>query len=253
VSFRIRTLVVVWTCARVFLFVCYFAVFFVLKSRIARDSRVSRVPRCSVVVSGCSIVDPAIDSCYSFLSRRKWDRRDAMSSFKDDKVPCARLCHIVKWDDFNGYGFNLHAQKGKNGQFIGKVDEGSPSLAAGLRQGDRIVEVNEIDIANETHNQVVERIKAFANETKLLVVDQEADDYFRENNIVIKGTMSNIKVIKTPERNPNSVEDRSEGSNCSVDEVSALPAFFFLSFLVIIDFIDVPNVRLSCIEFLNFL
>jgi len=100
---------------------------------------------------------------------------------------------------------------------------------------------------------VVERIKAFANETKLLVVDQEADDYFRENNIVIKGTMSNIKVIKTPERNPNSVEDRSEGSNCSVDEVSALPAFFFLSFLVIIDFIDVPNVRLSCIEFLNFL
>ncbi|XP_070150886.1 Na(+)/H(+) exchange regulatory cofactor NHE-RF1 [Polyergus mexicanus] len=141
-----------------------------------------------------------------------------MSSLKDDKPPCARLCHIVKWDDFPGYGFNLHAQKGKNGQFIGKVDDGSPSQAAGLRQGDRIIEVNEIDIANETHNQVVERIKAFANETKLLVVDQEADDYFRENNIVIKGTMANIKVIKTPERNPNSVEDRSDGSNCSVDE-----------------------------------
>ncbi|XP_072756817.1 uncharacterized protein [Anoplolepis gracilipes] len=141
-----------------------------------------------------------------------------MSSLKDDKPLCARLCHIVKWDDFPGYGFNLHAQKGKNGQFIGKVDDGSPSQAAGLRQGDRIIEVNEIDIANETHNQVVERIKAFANETKLLVVDQEADDYFRENNIVIKGTMPNIKVIKTPEKNPNSVEDRSDGSNCSVDE-----------------------------------
>ncbi|KAL0102121.1 hypothetical protein PUN28_018573 [Cardiocondyla obscurior] len=141
-----------------------------------------------------------------------------MSSFKDDKAPCARLCHIVKWDDFNGYGFNLHAQKGKNGQFIGKVDDGSPSQAAGLRQGDRIVEVNEIDIANETHNQVVERIKAFANETKLLVVDQEADDYFRENNVIVKGTMPNVKVIKTPERNPNSAEDRSEGSNSSVDQ-----------------------------------
>ncbi|XP_029160374.1 Na(+)/H(+) exchange regulatory cofactor NHE-RF1 [Nylanderia fulva] len=141
-----------------------------------------------------------------------------MSSLKDSKSPCARLCHIVKWDDFPGYGFNLHAQKGKNGQFIGKVDDGSPSQAAGLRQGDRIIEVNEIDIANETHNQVVERIKAFANETKLLVVDQEADDYFRENNIIIKGAMPNIKVIKTPERNPNSVEDRSDGSNCSVDE-----------------------------------
>lgn len=144
-----------------------------------------------------------------------------MSSLKDSKVPCARLCHIVKWDDFPGYGFNLHAQKGKNGQFIGKVDDGSPSQAAGLRQGDRIIEVNEIDIANETHNQVVERIKAFPSETKLLVVDQEADDYFRENNVIIKGTMANIKVIKTPERNPNSVEDRIDGnSNSSIDEVS---------------------------------
>ncbi|CAL7937223.1 unnamed protein product [Xylocopa violacea] len=142
-----------------------------------------------------------------------------MSSLKDDKIPCARLCHIVKWDDFDGYGFNLHAEKGKNGQFIGKVDDGSPSQAAGLRQGDRIVEVNEINIANETHKQVVERIKAFPNETKLLVVDQEADEYFRANNIVIKGTMAHVKVNKTPEKNPNSVEqDELNGSNVSIDE-----------------------------------
>ncbi|XP_017879191.1 Na(+)/H(+) exchange regulatory cofactor NHE-RF1 [Ceratina calcarata] len=142
-----------------------------------------------------------------------------MSSFKGDKVPCARLCHVVKWEDFDGYGFNLHAEKGKNGQFIGKVDDGSPSQAAGLRQGDRIVEVNEINIANETHKQVVERIKAFPSETKLLVVDQEADEYFRANNIVIKGTMANVKVIKTPEKNPNSVEqDELNGSSASIDE-----------------------------------
>ena len=143
-----------------------------------------------------------------------------MSSLKSDKIPCARLCHIVKWDDFDGYGFNLHAEKGKNGQFIGKVDDGSPSQAAGLRQGDRIIEVNEINIANETHKQVVERIKAFPSETKLLVVDQEADEYFRANNIVIKGTMANVKVIKTPEKNPNSiVQEELNGSNASTDEV----------------------------------
>lgn len=142
-----------------------------------------------------------------------------MSSLKGDNNPCARLCHIVKWDDFDGYGFNLHAEKGKNGQFIGKVDDGSPSQAAGLKQGDRIVEVNEINIANETHKQVVERIKAFPNETKLLVVDPEADEYFRANNIVIKGTMANVKVIKTPEKNPNSVEQEEfNGSNASTDE-----------------------------------
>ncbi|KAF7391367.1 hypothetical protein HZH66_009847 [Vespula vulgaris] len=138
-----------------------------------------------------------------------------MSSLKGDKTPYARLCHIVKWDDFDGYGFNLHAEKGKNGQYIGKVDEGSPSQAAGLKQGDRIIEVNEINIANETHKQVVERIKAFPNETKLLVLDQEADEHFRANNVVVKGTMANVKVIKTPERNPNSV-DHEEGSDHGV-------------------------------------
>ncbi|XP_001607422.1 Na(+)/H(+) exchange regulatory cofactor NHE-RF1 [Nasonia vitripennis] len=120
-------------------------------------------------------------------------------------TPCARLCHIVKWDDFDGYGFNLHAEKGKSGQFIGKVDEGSPSEAAGLRQGDRIIEVNEINIANESHKQVVERIKAFPTETKLLVVDQQADDYFKANNVPIKASMPGVKLLKTPERSPASI------------------------------------------------
>ncbi|XP_008554236.1 Na(+)/H(+) exchange regulatory cofactor NHE-RF1 [Microplitis demolitor] len=140
-------------------------------------------------------------------------------SMKNDKLPCARFCHIVKWDDFDGYGFNLHAERGKEGQFIGKVDDGSPSQAAGLRQGDRIIEVNEININNETHKQVVDRIKAFPNETKLLVVDQEADEYYKANNIIIKGTMSGIKVIKTPEKNPASIEHESpDGSISSLND-----------------------------------
>ncbi|KAH0540466.1 Na(+)/H(+) exchange regulatory cofactor NHE-RF1 [Cotesia glomerata] len=139
-------------------------------------------------------------------------------SMKNDKQPCARLCHIVKWEDFDGYGFNLHAERGKEGQFIGKVDDGSPSQAAGLRQGDRIIEVNEINIDNETHKQVVDRIKAFPNETKLLVVDQEADDYYKANNIIIKGTMSGIKVIKTPEKNPSSEHEAPDGSISSFED-----------------------------------
>ncbi|KAJ3639758.1 hypothetical protein Zmor_003098 [Zophobas morio] len=89
--------------------------------------------------------------------------------------PKARLCHIKKWDHFDGYGFNLHAEKGKPGQYIGKVDDSSPAEAAGLRQGDRILEVNGESIANKTHKQVVELIKNLPDETKLLVVDPHED------------------------------------------------------------------------------
>uniref|UniRef100_A0A182W272 PDZ domain-containing protein n=1 Tax=Anopheles minimus TaxID=112268 RepID=A0A182W272_9DIPT len=87
----------------------------------------------------------------------------------------ARLCHVVKRPDFDGYGFNLHAEKGRPGQYIGKVDDASPAESAGLRQGDRIIEVNGQNITTETHKKVVELIKAVPNETRLLVIDPRAD------------------------------------------------------------------------------
>lgn len=112
-----------------------------------------------------------------------------------------RLCHIIKWIDFDGYGFNLHAEKGKPGQYIGKVDENSPAEAAGLKEGDRIIEVNGVNISNENHKQVVQRIKTIPHETKLLVVDVEADNYFKSKNIVIKNDLPNVIYIKTPNLN----------------------------------------------------
>ena len=51
--------------------------------------------------------------------------------------PPPRLCHVAKVDNFDGYGFNLHAEKNKPGQFVGKIDVGSPAEVAGLKEGDR--------------------------------------------------------------------------------------------------------------------
>ena len=51
--------------------------------------------------------------------------------------PQPRLCQIAKVDNFDGFGFNLHAEKNKPGQFIGKIDVGSPAEVAGLKEGDR--------------------------------------------------------------------------------------------------------------------
>ena len=59
-----------------------------------------------------------------------------------------RKCHLRKWADYEGYGFNLHADKANNLHFIGEVDEGSPAKLGGLRPGDRLVEVNGVNIDN---------------------------------------------------------------------------------------------------------
>lgn len=115
-------------------------------------------------------------------------------------APQPRLCQLQKWPDFDGFGFNLQL-----GQFIGKVDDDSPAQHAQLREGDRIIEVNDVNIANENHRQVVERIKAVPNETRLLVLDRAADRYYRERNWIVHGNQSNVLQCKTPNPRPPSI------------------------------------------------
>lgn len=140
-----------------------------------------------------------------------------MSSELPPDAPAPRLCHLIKWVNFDGYGFNLHAEKSRSGQFIGKVDDDSPAQHAGLREGDRIIEVNGVNIAQENHRQVVERIKSIPNETRLLVVDDEADRWYKERKIVVKSTQSNVLVMKTPiprpSKEPPSYENISLSAN----------------------------------------
>ncbi|KAK0156397.1 Na(+)/H(+) exchange regulatory cofactor NHE-RF2 [Merluccius polli] len=93
----------------------------------------------------------------------------------DDEKP--RLCRMAKGE--NGYGFHLHGEKGKSGQYIRKVEPASAAEAAGLRAGDRVVQVNGDNVEKETHHQVVQRIKALEGETRLLVVDRRTDEILR--------------------------------------------------------------------------
>ena len=103
-----------------------------------------------------------------------------------------RLCVIRKWPDFQGYGFNLHAEKDKKGQYIGLVDADSPAEDAGLRKGDRIIEVNGDNIEDSSHTQVIQKIKAGGEETALLVVDTDADEFYKNNGITITSDMPEV-------------------------------------------------------------
>lgn len=125
-------------------------------------------------------------------------------------APKPRLCQMKKWEDFEGYGFNLHAEKDKLGQYVGKIDEGSPAEYAGLREGDRIVEVNGVNILSETHRQIVERIKKVPNETNLLVVSLEAEKWYRDRKIPVTGTQANVLQLKNPALNPATAGARVE-------------------------------------------
>ena len=55
----------------------------------------------------------------------------------------------------------------------GKVDEGSPAAAAGLRAHDIIVEINGTNVSRENHKQIVDRIKSSGDSVTILVVDEQ--------------------------------------------------------------------------------
>ncbi|KAL4225571.1 hypothetical protein ACF0H5_016259 [Mactra antiquata] len=118
-----------------------------------------------------------------------------------------RLCTIKKWSDFPGYGFNLHAERGRAGQYIGKVDDDSPAQAAGMKEGDRIVEVEGVNIGNENHAQVVTRIKAAGESVTMLLVDSETDNHFKSEKIVVSSDMSEVLRLETPPR-PGTEEEK---------------------------------------------
>ncbi len=84
------------------------------------------------------------------------------------------------------------------GQYVGSVDDDSPASHAGMKAGDRIVEVNGTNISNENHQQVVQRIKAVPNEAKLLLVDKETDEFYHSQKLVIRGDLPNVHRIEGP-------------------------------------------------------
>merc|ERR1711934_630576 len=134
--------------------------------------------------------------------------------------PPPRLCHLKKWSNFQGYGFNLHTDRSKESQLVGNVDEGSPADAAGGKKGDKIIEVNGTNISNENHTQVVARIKAGGEETRILVADKDCVEWHREHEQNISSSLSYVLHLSS-ERPASPVPSSSSSSSSLTEEESA--------------------------------
>uniref|UniRef100_UPI00358E4B0F Na(+)/H(+) exchange regulatory cofactor NHE-RF2-like n=1 Tax=Myxine glutinosa TaxID=7769 RepID=UPI00358E4B0F len=87
-----------------------------------------------------------------------------------------RLCNITKGDA--GFGFNLHTEKGKLGQYIRAIDPGLPAERAGLRLEDRLIAVDGTNVLGKKHAEVVAHIRDAGNKVEFLVVGPEGAAFF---------------------------------------------------------------------------
>uniref|UniRef100_A0A8C2DN40 Na(+)/H(+) exchange regulatory cofactor NHE-RF n=1 Tax=Cyprinus carpio TaxID=7962 RepID=A0A8C2DN40_CYPCA len=115
-----------------------------------------------------------------------------------------RLCVLEKGE--NGYGFHLHGEKGKSGQFIRLVEPDSPAELSGLRAGDRLVFVNGERVESDSHRQVVARILASAGRLELVVVDADTDQLLKKHE---------LKCLKEFVTEGIPVPESSKGSNAA--------------------------------------
>jgi len=136
--------------------------------------------------------------------------------------PPPRLCHLVKWQNFEGFGFNLYAEKNKPGQYIGEIDSDSPAEAAGLKEGDRIIEVNGVNVNLENHRQVVQRIKAVVSETRLLVVDQKSADWHRDRRTLVKASLPYVIHLSSEKADKSEQGDGHADHNEVFEEVTGI-------------------------------
>ncbi|KAK9978209.1 hypothetical protein ABG768_019970 [Culter alburnus] len=119
-----------------------------------------------------------------------------------------RLCVIKKGS--NGFGFNLHSEKSRPGQYIRAVDDDSPAQRSGLKPKDRIIQVNGLSVEGKQHAEVVAAIKAGGDDTTLLVVDPETDAFFKKCRV-----MPNAEHLTGPLPEPvvnGDMEDKVNGN-----------------------------------------
>ncbi|XP_075744061.1 Na(+)/H(+) exchange regulatory cofactor NHE-RF1-like [Rhipicephalus microplus] len=76
-------------------------------------------------------------------------RTSSKNSSRKELAGGLRLCYLRKWPDYEGYGFSLREYE--ENFFITAVVPDSPAELRGLRNDDRLIEVNAVSVENRSY------------------------------------------------------------------------------------------------------
>ncbi|MCJ8732454.1 hypothetical protein PDJAM_G00211530 [Pangasius djambal] len=121
--------------------------------------------------------------------------------------PKLKLCFLQK--SSSGFGFSVKSCKGEEGMFMTDVTVGGTADNAGVKTGDRLVEINGENVEGATHEQTVEKVKAAGKSVMFLLMDKDTDKYYK-NKCIRLGT--GLATTKHLPLKPRIVEITKEAS-----------------------------------------
>ncbi|NWW96756.1 NHRF3 protein, partial [Rhynochetos jubatus] len=108
-------------------------------------------------------------------------------------APQPRLCYLVKEE--KSYGFSLKSTEGQKGLFIVDLSSQGAAVKAGVQNNDRLIEINGKNVENDTHEEVVEKVKKSGNHVMFLLSNEETDRYYTSQKMVLSKESANLRLL----------------------------------------------------------
>ncbi|CAK8680003.1 unnamed protein product [Clavelina lepadiformis] len=111
---------------------------------------------------------PNVDDLVSAFQKQN-NQGDAMETSNS-----ARVCKLRKIE--GKFGFHVQeTEKEEEGHILHLIEPGGAADLAGIRENDRLIEINGLNVEDVSYDQVVERIRNSGDEVKFLVLNDKKD------------------------------------------------------------------------------
>ena len=105
------------------------------------------------------------------------------------------------------YGFRFFIYP--DGPYISFVQKDSAAESAGLRVGDKIIEINGFNVESEDNEQVLDQMRGLPDEMKLFVMDRATYEEYKRTGVQITSSLPRVVHLRSRPVQPGTIKSKN--------------------------------------------